>query len=67
MAISLKKVTNAMMDEIISGWRVGGIIPHGAAEVGPVKKCGDNYSFDVTYFRRRGHPKRYRLTVEEIH
>lgn len=67
MAVSLKKVAEAMMDEIIGGWHVEEVIPHGNSEAGPVKKYGDSYRFDVTYFRQRGHPKKYRLTVEEIH
>ena len=47
--ISLKKVTQAFLDEIIGGWYIDDVIPNGGSEGGPVKKEGDQYAFEVTY------------------
>lgn len=67
MAASLKKVTEAIATDVVGSWNISDLIPNGMAEASKPKKEGDHYVFDVTYYRQRGHPKTYRLTVEEIH
>ena len=67
MAVSLKKIAETMMDAVTGSWDMDQVIPHGASQAGPVEKDGTNYRFDVTYFRQRGNPKQYRVTIEEIY
>lgn len=43
------------------------VVSQVSAEAGPLNKVGGNYQFETVIHRPRGHPKMYRVTVEEIY
>lgn len=64
---SLKKLTEAAATEMLGGFWVDDVLPNVGAEATSPKRSADGqYSFDLTYHRERGHPKMYRVTIEEI-
>lgn len=64
---SLKKIADAAATELVGSSWIGDVLPHGAAEASAPKRSGGKYGFDLTFYRERGHPKMYRVTLEEIH
>lgn len=61
-----KQVAQTILDESM-GFAFDELFPNSQQEAGPVAGKGKVQSFDMLFYRQRGHPKKYKITVEEIH
>lgn len=60
----LRKMAKAVMDETV--WAACDAVHKGAmAESGPLRKDGNDYTFNVKIFPRRGYPKIFKIKVSE--
>lgn len=65
MKPTVKHVAECLLIESM-GFGFDEVFPRAEQEGGPVKVANGVASFALTFFRRRGAPKRYEITVEEI-